>query len=79
MASYFFLRGEFENVMIYFTSIKGFFFNDDSFNFNFAQAKAILGSYAEAEEVNVIEHGVHGQQSKKKYYTGVFADQQREH
>ena len=51
MASYFFLRGEFENVMIYFTSIKGFFFNDDSFNFNFAQAKAILGSYAEAEEV----------------------------
>ena len=52
MASYFFLRGEFENVMIYFTSIKGFFFNDDSFNFNFAQAKAILGSYAEAEEVN---------------------------
>ena len=56
MASYFFLRGEFENVMIYFTSIKGFFFNDDSFNFNFAQAKAILGSYAEAEEVNVVLH-----------------------
>lgn len=31
---------------------QGFFFNDDNFNFNYAQTKAMLGSYAEAEEVN---------------------------
>lgn len=71
MASFFYLRGEFENVMVYLSSIKvkfshthtyilpftlcallqGFFFNDDNFNFNYAQAKAALGHFIEAEEV----------------------------
>lgn len=75
MASYFFLRGEFENVMIYFTSIKGFFFNDDCFNFNFAQAKAILGSYAEAEEVTCCLAYLLLTMDIFYHFTGVLADQ----
>lgn len=31
---------------------QGYFYNDDTFNFNYAQAKAALGNYKEAEEVN---------------------------
>uniref|UniRef100_A0AAQ5Y354 Intraflagellar transport protein 56 n=1 Tax=Amphiprion ocellaris TaxID=80972 RepID=A0AAQ5Y354_AMPOC len=29
----------------------GYFYNDDTFNFNYAQAKAALGNYKEAEEI----------------------------
>lgn len=32
-------------------SLQSYFYNDDAFNFNYAQAKAALGSYQEAEEV----------------------------
>lgn len=35
-------------------SLQSYFYNDDAFNFNYAQAKAALGSYQEAEEVVVI-------------------------
>lgn len=31
--------------------LQGYFYNDDTFNFNYAQAKAALGNYKEAEEV----------------------------
>lgn len=31
--------------------LQNYFYNDDAFNFNYAQAKAALGSYQEAEEV----------------------------
>lgn len=31
--------------------LQGYFYNVDSFNFNFAQAKAITGNYQEAEEM----------------------------
>ncbi|XP_070844801.1 intraflagellar transport protein 56 isoform X1 [Chaetodon trifascialis] len=51
MASCFFLLRQFEDVLIYLNSVKGYFYNDDTFNFNYAQAKAALGSYKEAEEV----------------------------
>lgn len=69
MTSFLFLRKEFENALVYLTSVKvivmhvqvvvllhiiefqGFFFNDDTFNFNFAQAKASVGQYQEAQEV----------------------------
>lgn len=51
MASCFFLLKQFEDVLIYFNSIKSYFYNDDSFNFNYAQAKAANGNYKEAEEV----------------------------
>ncbi|XP_057310931.1 intraflagellar transport protein 56-like [Hydractinia symbiolongicarpus] len=51
MASCFFLLKQFEDVLIYFNSIKSYFYNDDSFNFNYGQAKASAGNYKEAEEV----------------------------
>lgn len=35
----------------YVFSLQSYFYNDDAFNFNYAQAKAALGSYREAEEV----------------------------
>ena len=31
--------------------VQSYYFNDDVFNFNYAQAKAATGSYSEAEEV----------------------------
>lgn len=34
-----------------FLLLQSYFYNDDAFNFNYAQAKAALGSYQEAEEV----------------------------
>jgi len=37
MASCFFLLRQFEDVLIYLSSIKSYFINDDSFNFIFAQ------------------------------------------
>uniref|UniRef100_A0A8C1IPJ1 Intraflagellar transport protein 56 n=1 Tax=Cyprinus carpio TaxID=7962 RepID=A0A8C1IPJ1_CYPCA len=51
MASCFFLLKQFEDVLIYLNSVKSYFYNDDAFNFNYAQAKAALGNYREAEEV----------------------------
>uniref|UniRef100_A0A7N8WRL6 Intraflagellar transport protein 56 n=1 Tax=Mastacembelus armatus TaxID=205130 RepID=A0A7N8WRL6_9TELE len=51
MASCFFLLRQFEDVLVYLNSVKGYFYNDDTFNFNYAQAKAALGNYKEAEEV----------------------------
>uniref|UniRef100_A0A3Q0RLS3 Intraflagellar transport protein 56 n=1 Tax=Amphilophus citrinellus TaxID=61819 RepID=A0A3Q0RLS3_AMPCI len=51
MASCFFLLKQFEDVLIYLNSVKGYFYNDDTFNFNYAQAKAAIGNYKEAEEV----------------------------
>ena len=50
MASCFFLLRQFEDVALYLSSIKSYFYNDDNFNFNYAQAKALTGKYGEAEE-----------------------------
>lgn len=51
MASSYFLAGHFEEVLVYLNSIKSFFQNDHTFNFNYAQAKVATGFYHEAEEV----------------------------
>ncbi|XP_037779327.1 intraflagellar transport protein 56-like [Penaeus monodon] len=66
MASCFFLLKQFDDVLLYLNSIKSYFYNDDTFNFNyaqsppniddnfnfnFAQAKAAVGDFKEAEEV----------------------------
>ncbi|XP_056315405.1 intraflagellar transport protein 56 isoform X2 [Danio aesculapii] len=51
MASCFFLLKQFEDVLIYLNSVKSYFYNDDTFSFNYAQAKAALGNYREAEEL----------------------------
>lgn len=31
---------------------QSYFYNDDTFNFNYGQAKAAVGNYKEAEEVS---------------------------
>ncbi|KAK3853741.1 hypothetical protein Pcinc_039733 [Petrolisthes cinctipes] len=51
MASCFFLLKQFDDVLLYLNSIKSYFYNDDTFNFNYAQAKAAVGDYKESEEV----------------------------
>lgn len=51
MASCFFLLKQFDDVLIYLNSIKGYFYNDDNFNFNYAQTKAATGAHEEAEEL----------------------------
>ncbi|XP_077428121.1 intraflagellar transport protein 56 [Vanacampus margaritifer] len=50
MASCFFLLRKFNDVLTYLNSVKGYFYNDDTFNFNYAQAKAAIGNFKEAEE-----------------------------
>ena len=50
MASCFFLLRQFDDVMIYLSSIKNYFNNDDGFNYNYGQVKTALGCYEEAEE-----------------------------
>ncbi|XP_055703170.1 intraflagellar transport protein 56 [Phlebotomus papatasi] len=51
MASAFFLYSQFEEVLVYLNSIRSYFVNDDTFNFNYAQAKAATGYFKEAEEL----------------------------
>ncbi|VDO03862.1 unnamed protein product [Rodentolepis nana] len=51
MASYFFLLRQFENAIVYLNSIQAYFSNDDIFNLNFAQAKAEMGDYKEAQKL----------------------------
>ncbi|CAD5118878.1 DgyrCDS7551 [Dimorphilus gyrociliatus] len=51
MASCFFLLKQFDDVLIYLNSVKSYFYNDDLFNYNYAQAKAAVGNFKEAEEV----------------------------
>ncbi|KAK9888298.1 hypothetical protein WA026_000558 [Henosepilachna vigintioctopunctata] len=51
MAAAYFLDGQFEEVLVFLTSIKSYFHSDDTFNFNFGQAKTACGHYKEAEEI----------------------------
>lgn len=51
MASAYFLLHQFHDVQLYLSSIKSYYFNDDNFNFNYAQAKLALKNYKEAEEL----------------------------
>ncbi|XP_062508918.1 intraflagellar transport protein 56-like isoform X2 [Corticium candelabrum] len=51
MASCFFLLRQFQDVLIYLQSIKNYFYSDDTYNFNYAQVKAAVGNYKEAEEL----------------------------
>ena len=46
MASYFFLRKEFENANTYLQSIAMYLSSDDSFNWNYGIALASVGSYS---------------------------------
>ena len=42
--------------MYYVTDVfqQSYFYNDDTFNYNYGQAKASIGDYKEAEEVNCL-------------------------
>ncbi|XP_030750941.1 intraflagellar transport protein 56 isoform X2 [Sitophilus oryzae] len=51
MAAAFFLAGQFEEVLVYLTSIKSYLHSDDTFNFNFAQAKTACNQFKEAEDI----------------------------
>ncbi|XP_051493429.1 intraflagellar transport protein 56 isoform X1 [Apus apus] len=51
MSSYFFLTKQFDKVLMYLDSVKSYFYNDDTFNFNYAQAKAAMNKFSEAEKV----------------------------
>nr|XP_018907402.1 PREDICTED: intraflagellar transport protein 56 [Bemisia tabaci] len=51
MASSLFLQRKFEDVQLYLSSIKSYYYKDDNFNFNFGQTKCALGLYEEAEEI----------------------------
>ncbi|KAF3852308.1 hypothetical protein F7725_005663 [Dissostichus mawsoni] len=64
MASCFFLLRLFEDVLIYLNSVKGYFYNDDTFNFNYAQAKAALGNYKEAEEIFLLIQNIMNQRGR---------------
>lgn len=50
MAAAYFLSGQFEEVLVYLSSIKSYFHGDDTFNFNYAQAKLASEQFKEAEE-----------------------------
>ena len=50
MASYFFLTKQFDDVILYLSSIQSYFYNDDAFNFNYGQAKGVLGKFKESRD-----------------------------
>lgn len=56
MASAFFLYNQFEEVLVYLNSVRSYFVNDDTFNYNYAQAKTATGNYKEAVEILVEIH-----------------------
>ncbi|KAL4709900.1 hypothetical protein ACJJTC_003863 [Scirpophaga incertulas] len=62
MASSYFLARHYEEVLVYLNSIKSFFVNDDTFSFNYAQAKVATGFYREAEEclLGIQDEGIRG-------------------
>ena len=51
MASCYFLLNQWDDVMLYLSSIKPYFLSDDAFNFNYGQALCKKGKWQEAEEV----------------------------
>ncbi|XP_074034664.1 tetratricopeptide repeat domain 26 isoform X2 [Leptinotarsa decemlineata] len=59
MAAAFFLAGQFEEVLVYLTSIKSYLHSDDTFNFNFAQAKTACNQFKEAEETFLLIQDSH--------------------
>lgn len=50
MASCFFLLKQFDDVLIYLDSIKSYFYNDDTFNFDYGQCLASLSRWKDAED-----------------------------
>ncbi|OXA51847.1 Intraflagellar transport protein 56 [Folsomia candida] len=51
MASAHFLSRNFDHASLYMNSVRQHYYNDDTFNFNYAQAKGMLNQYQEVEEL----------------------------
>lgn len=51
MASAHFLSGNYEQCLLYLNSIRTHYYNDDTFNFNYAQVLGMMKQYQEAENV----------------------------
>ena len=51
MAACFFLLKQFDDVLLYLNSIKSYYYNEDTFNYNYGQAKASVGNFKDAEEI----------------------------
>lgn len=54
MASYHFMRKEFDECLAYLETVKDVMYNDDTFNFNYAQVKTALGHYKEAIRIYLL-------------------------
>ncbi|CAK8695657.1 unnamed protein product [Clavelina lepadiformis] len=66
-----FLTKNFEQVVVYLDSIKGYLYGDDVYNFNYAQAKAACGNYKDAEDIFI---GIKNERLKSDYvYTSWLA------
>lgn len=50
ISSFLFLKGQFEDALVYLRTIREFLANDDEFNWNYGLALAATGKYLEAEE-----------------------------
>jgi len=64
MASCFFLVSQFDDVLVYLSSVKKFYFNDDTFNMNYGQALASTSQWREAEQAFLL---VQGERIKNDY------------
>ena len=42
---------QFDDVLLYLNSIKSYYYNEDTFNYNYGQAKASVGNFKDAEEI----------------------------
>lgn len=51
MASAFFLYGQFEEVLVYMNSIRSFFVNNDTFNYNYAQVMRFNCFYFDIDRI----------------------------
>lgn len=50
VATAYFLQQQYDDVLLYLSSIKSYLGSNDTFRFNYALVKTILGQYKEAEE-----------------------------
>eukprot|EP01060_Flectonema_neradi_P012302 TRINITY_DN19169_c0_g2_i1.p1 TRINITY_DN19169_c0_g2~~TRINITY_DN19169_c0_g2_i1.p1 ORF type:complete len:561 (+),score=85.70 TRINITY_DN19169_c0_g2_i1:80-1762(+) len=64
MASCFFLLKQYEDVLIYLNSIKSYFFQDDTFLYNYGLALANTGQWSEAEQAL---SSIQGEKYKSEY------------
>ena len=68
MASCFFILRQFDDVLIYLSSIEAYFPSDPTFLYNYAIARAAAGKYAEAEPALLsLQSGAAAEELSKDY------------